>query len=383
MKKYCRLILCIILLISLTIVPIKAIAGTHVIDGKFGDLLPNPYQSGVYYEEWAGVPSVPGIYSYFYYEWVPNGTTYGSDLYIMNDWYNTEPGFALQPGQYNMFNFSDMEGNQWEFRVYADGTVEVWKAGVLQTGTGIQVIAGWGPSFNASDPHTLYEALIPASVLFPGVNWRRPVLDKDLSTPPPAPNIGDRYLISQGATDEWTGHDYDITEYNGIDWDFETLATGYAVFVSDEKRMPGYTRVGGTGTPVTIFVIFISECDPINPTSPPPYPLDGPFTTLIDLLSFTAKPSMEFSHIIIEWATASEIDNAGFNLWRSETKDGKYTRINSKLIAAKGGTIQEAEYSYTDNTAKVGVKYYYKLEDIDTSGNSTIHGPVPAIIPNP
>ena len=79
---------------------------------------------------------------------------------------------------------------------------------------------------------------------------------------------------------------------------------------------------------------------------------------------------------------ASELDNAGFNLWRSDTEDGKYTRINSKIIEAEGGATLKAEYAYSDDTAKPGVKYYYKLEDIDTRGNSTFHGPVSAMIPS-
>ena len=107
------------------------------------------------------------------------------------------------------------------------------------------------------------------------------------------------------------------------------------------------------------------------------YEFEGP--TLIELVQFTAVP--QNNQITLTWTTLSEIDNAGFNLWRSDTNDEKYTRINFMIIEAKGGATQEAEYAYSDDTAKVGVKYYYKLEDIDTRGNSTFHGPVSAMIP--
>ena len=106
------------------------------------------------------------------------------------------------------------------------------------------------------------------------------------------------------------------------------------------------------------------------------YEAEGP--TLIKSDQFSAVP--QGNQITITWSTLSEIDNAGFNLWRSEAKDGKYTMINFKIIEAEGGATLKAEYSYSDNTAKAGVTYYYKLEDIDTRGNSTFHGPVSAMI---
>lgn len=101
--------------------------------------------------------------------------------------------------------------------------------------------------------------------------------------------------------------------------------------------------------------------------------------TLIELSSFTA--TAQSGEISLEWETASELDNAGFNLWRSDVKNGRYTRINSKIMEARGGATQRAEYTYSDDIAKPGIRYYYKLEDIDTRGVSTFHGPISAMIP--
>ena len=103
------------------------------------------------------------------------------------------------------------------------------------------------------------------------------------------------------------------------------------------------------------------------------------YPTLIELDQFGA--ASQGNQIIIIWNTASELNNAGFNLWRGEAKDGKYTRINSKIIEAEGGATLKTEYSYSDNTAKAGVTYYYKLEDIDLKGASTFHGSVSIMIP--
>jgi hypothetical protein len=92
---------------------------------------------------------------------------------------------------------------------------------------------------------------------------------------------------------------------------------------------------------------------------------------VVDLASFTAT---EFEdHVLLEWVTASEIDTAGFHLWRSEKEDGEYIRITDSLIPAKGSPTLGAEYEYEDLDVEPGRTYYYKLEDIDTNGVSTFH----------
>ena len=97
---------------------------------------------------------------------------------------------------------------------------------------------------------------------------------------------------------------------------------------------------------------------------------------LINLSSFAAAPSNRA--VIIEWSTESEIDNAGFNLYRSETENDNYTKINTSLIPAKGYSTQGAAYEFTDTNVKNRKTYWYKLEDIDLSGTATMHGPVSA-----
>jgi hypothetical protein len=98
--------------------------------------------------------------------------------------------------------------------------------------------------------------------------------------------------------------------------------------------------------------------------------------TFINLSSFTATP--KFSKVIIQWSTESEIDNAGFNLYRAESVDGEYEKINASLIPALGSSTQGSSYEFVDNDVQNRKTYYYKLEDIDINGVSTFHGPVTA-----
>jgi hypothetical protein len=98
--------------------------------------------------------------------------------------------------------------------------------------------------------------------------------------------------------------------------------------------------------------------------------------TAIELSSFTANGA--FNKVSIQWKTETEVDNAGFNLYRSTSKEGTYSKINAALISAKGSPSQGATYKFIDTEVKNRNTYYYKLEDIDLNGQSTMHGPVSA-----
>ena len=88
----------------------------------------------------------------------------------------------------------------------------------------------------------------------------------------------------------------------------------------------------------------------------------------VRLSSFRAGRA-DTGSVIIKWTTASEIDNAGFNILRSQSRKGRFVRINAKLIAGAGTTSERHTYTWTDTTAKPNTTYYYLLEDVSFSGN--------------
>ena len=94
-------------------------------------------------------------------------------------------------------------------------------------------------------------------------------------------------------------------------------------------------------------------------------------STAITLSSFTAIPKNK--EVIIQWSTETEIDNAEFNIYRATIEDGEYTKINDSLIPAQGSSTQGARYKYIDSGLKNGKIYYYKLEDVDLNGVTTMH----------
>ena len=88
--------------------------------------------------------------------------------------------------------------------------------------------------------------------------------------------------------------------------------------------------------------------------------------------------------VVLTWATESEVDNAGFNLRRSERRDRGFTLVNAALIAGAGTTGERQTYTFTDTAAKPGVEYYYQLEEVSFAGKPQLllmrflRGPVSA-----
>lgn len=76
----------------------------------------------------------------------------------------------------------------------------------------------------------------------------------------------------------------------------------------------------------------------------------------------------ETGTVLIQWMTESEIDNAGFNILRSQTKSGEFKVINPQMIPGAGTTAERNTYTWTDTTAKPNVVYYYQIEDVSFAG---------------
>ena len=104
----------------------------------------------------------------------------------------------------------------------------------------------------------------------------------------------------------------------------------------------------------------------------------------VDLSSFTVTRN-DSGDVVVTWTTESEIDNAGFNLRRSEKRNSGFTLLNPALIAGAGTTGELQTYTFTDTSAKPGVAYYYQIEEIsfdgkrETLATRRLRGPVSAV----
>jgi hypothetical protein len=94
------------------------------------------------------------------------------------------------------------------------------------------------------------------------------------------------------------------------------------------------------------------------------------------VLGYLAVRGMNKAVVLVEWSTASELDTAGFNLYRAEKPEGPFTRINTELIPASLDPLTGGSYQYEDRQARPGVVYYYQLEGVEYNGSSSRFGPI-------
>jgi uncharacterized repeat protein (TIGR01451 family) len=99
--------------------------------------------------------------------------------------------------------------------------------------------------------------------------------------------------------------------------------------------------------------------------------------TLIELRTFEAE--QHGKKVNLRWETAFETNNLGFNIYR--LLGGKRTKVNKSIIAGSAFVARRnapaAGYSYRfrDRLASEDAFVQYFLEDVDTAGERTLHGP--------
>lgn len=69
----------------------------------------------------------------------------------------------------------------------------------------------------------------------------------------------------------------------------------------------------------------------------------------------------------IRWATAVELDNFGFDVFRGEQEEGPFIRLNEETIAGAGTTDEPSYYLFVDTTNDPHKVYYYYVESISMS----------------
>jgi hypothetical protein len=127
---------------------------------------------------------------------------------------------------------------------------------------------------------------------------------------------------------------------------------------------PGNVGPGsGDGVSANVdFVPWLTSASPSGACKP----------TAISLASFEVEAND--GRVMVLWETGAEIDNAGFNIYRAPSPDGPWVKINSAFIAAEGDPVSGASYIFVDTPGRGN--FYYRLEDVDFSGLSTLHDPV-------
>jgi fibronectin type 3 domain-containing protein len=89
-----------------------------------------------------------------------------------------------------------------------------------------------------------------------------------------------------------------------------------------------------------------------------------------------ALPAGSCHPTVLTWTASTSPNVAGYNIYRSTTLTGTYTKLNTSLIVG---------LTFTDGSSQPGQTYFYAGTAVDTNGNeSALSSPaVQASVPTP
>lgn len=95
----------------------------------------------------------------------------------------------------------------------------------------------------------------------------------------------------------------------------------------------------------------------------------------VELVSYTLENGD--GAIVLNWKTATEVDNLGFIIERSTEANSGFEQIasyqSSSALQGQGTVSVESNYKYEDyDNFQHGQTYYYRLSDVDISGNRNV-----------
>ena len=91
----------------------------------------------------------------------------------------------------------------------------------------------------------------------------------------------------------------------------------------------------------------------------------------IQLASFTAQMNPGGAGVLLQWSTATEINNYGFEIERRSMGEQTWAKIG--FVAGSGTSSSPKEYSYLDRHLPSG-RYAYRIKQIDNDGTFQYHG---------
>ena len=246
---------------------------------------------------------------------------------------------------------------------------------------GLPVTPGYlGPSISAlavspdfSSDHTLFTSVKDKGIYRSsdaGANWVQ-IFPRDASAIGISPSFKeDRTLFL--STYSGVPHLIVMSRDSGVTWaTLDTTGLGQDIYIGSiivsNRFTDDHTIFCAGDQGVWKGIVEFTGTTTTTTTVPP---------VLVTITEFIAVPGDR--SVSIQWGTASERDNAGFNMYRSDKKNGEYFKINTALIPAKGSPTNGASYEFIDTEVRNRKTYYYKLEDIDLNGKATMHGPVNA-----
>lgn len=105
-----------------------------------------------------------------------------------------------------------------------------------------------------------------------------------------------------------------------------------------------------------------------TPATAPDEVAEAPLPPVGECGEQSAVPPEQRIANTVRWSTASEQDNFGYDVYRGDTEEGPFTKLNAEPIAGAGTTDTSHAYEYRDDSIDPCQSYWYYVESISTSG---------------
>lgn len=77
--------------------------------------------------------------------------------------------------------------------------------------------------------------------------------------------------------------------------------------------------------------------------------------------------SKKWGKVIIKFRTETQENVYGFNIFRGDSQDGPFTKLNKEIIPGSGTTQDPKSYEFVDKPLLLGKTYYYYLQEVTYS----------------
>jgi len=258
--------------------------------------------------------------------------------------------------------------NEAEFRL-VESRNDMSLGGEFHLDLQIRIVGGTSPrTLNSLTADIDYTSTLTQWQSDPSVDWGPDCL-KGYTTDASRLSGYYRVLITGGNVGSGKGTGWNVTtEWQNVvtlRWIINT-ATLVHIRISDATDAASYFENPGNDPEGPVIDWSVSNQDP------------GDVSLPVEITGISASASSR-EGVVLSWSTGSEVNCAGFHVWRGESRNGGYEKITTALIEGQGNSSSARHYTYADRNVETDVLYWYRIEEIGTDGSSRFFGPISAM----
>ena len=289
---------------------------------------------------------------------------------------NVGDTYTVQEGEQLIFTLltePDGDGDPLKFEI--GNLTPPAGAEIVQAASAYSWIFRWTPAFNQSRaaPYEIVIRVVDGMGGFDGKTVRVYVLDTNrLPTIYATTPSSDTTLAAGQNVVFWVGAEDPDGDRVHYSWfvDNQPVLNDQAVF---------YHLIDKAFTGSRIVTVFVTDQSGFSDPNNGSFRWELTVSSSVELGAFAAAFEPEGMQVRIQWSTIREMDNLGFDVFRSRSMEDGYEKITEERIRSR----EDGAYDIVDRSIEIGKTYFYKLVSEDLHGNEREYGPLQVNIPVP